>query len=82
MSIGFEENIWGYEGEELTEEWRKLHNEELNDLYCLPNNFQMIKLRRMKLAGNVECIREKRGIYRVFVGRPGARRPLGRPRCR
>jgi len=79
---GFEENIWDYEGEELTGEWRKLQNEELNDLYCLSINFQVIKLTRMKLAGNVACMGEKRGIYRVLVGRPGGRSPLGRPRCR
>ena len=48
--------------EEVTREWRKLHNEELNDLYSLPNNFQVIKLRRMKGDGHVVCMGERRGV--------------------
>ena len=63
----------------VTREWRKLHNEELNDLYCLPNIFWVIKLRRMKWAGHVACVGEKRGVYSVLVGWPEGRSPFGRP---
>jgi hypothetical protein len=62
--------------------WRKLHNDELHDLYSLPNIVRVIKLRRMRWAGLVACMGEGRGIYRVLVGRPEGKRPLGRPRHR
>jgi hypothetical protein len=52
----------------LTGEWRKLHNEELNDLNCSPNIFRVIKSRRMRQAGNVARVGERRGVYRCFVG--------------
>ena len=68
--------------DEVTREWRKLHNEELNDLYSSPNIVQVINLRRMRWAGHVSHMRERRGIYRVLVGKPEGKRPLGRPRCR
>ena len=58
-----------------------LHNEELNDLYSSPNIVWVIKS-RMKWAGNVACMGERRGIFRVLVGKPESKRPLGRPRCR
>jgi len=74
--------IFGCRGNEVTGKWRKLYNEELNDLYCSPNIFWMIKSRRMRLAGHVACMGERRGIYRVLVGKPVGRRLLGRPRCR
>jgi len=54
--------------DEVTGEWRKLHNEELNDLYCSPNIVQVIKSRRMGWAGHVACVVERRGIHRVLVG--------------
>ena len=63
-------------------EWRKLHNAELNDLYCSPNIVWMIKPRRMRWAGHVACMGERRGVYRVLVGKPEGKRPRGRPRHR
>ena len=60
----------------------KLHNEELNDLYCSPNILRVIKSRRMRRAGDVACIGEKRDVYRVLKGKPDGRRPLGRSRSR
>ena len=74
--------ILGPERDEVTGEWRKLHNEELNDRYCSPNILRVIKSRRMKWAGHVECMREGRGMYRVLVGKPEGKRPFGRPRRR
>jgi hypothetical protein len=62
--------ISGPKRDEVTGEWRKLHNEELNGLYSLPNIVQVIKSRRMRWAGHVACMGEGRGVYRVFVGRP------------
>jgi hypothetical protein len=50
--------------------WRKLHNEELHNLYSLPNTIRMIKSRRMGWAGNVACIEKKRCAHRIFVGNP------------
>ena len=66
----------------VTGEWRKLHSEKHNDLHCSPNIVQVIKSRRMRWAGHVARIRERIGVYRVFVGKPEGKRPLGRPRCR
>jgi len=68
--------------DEVTGEWRKLHNEELNDLYCLPNIVLVIKLRRMRWAGHVARMGERRGVYRILVGIHEGKRPLGRPRRR
>jgi hypothetical protein len=62
--------------------WRKLHNEELCDMYPSPNTVQMIKSRRMKWVGHVTYMGERRGIYRVLVGKAEGKRPLGRPRHR
>ena len=74
--------IFGPRRDELTGEWRRLHNEELNDLYSSPNIVRVIKLRRMRWAGHVVHMGEERGVYRVLVGKPEGRRPLGRPRRR
>ena len=74
--------IFGPRRDEVTGEWRRLHNEELNDLYCSPNIVRVIKSRRMRWAGHVACMGDKRGVYRVLVGKPEGRRPLGRPRRR
>jgi len=63
-------------------EWRRLHNEELNDLYSSPNIVRVIKSRRMRWAGHVARMGEERGVYRVLLGKPEGRRPLGRPRHR
>jgi hypothetical protein len=68
-------------GPTLTGEWRKLHNEKLNDLFS-PNIFWGIKLRRKRWAGHVACMGERRGVYRVWVGKPERKRPLGRHRYR
>jgi hypothetical protein len=57
--------IFGSKGEEVTEKWRKLHNEELNDLYSSPNVVRVVKLRRMRWEGHVARIGETRGVYRV-----------------
>ena len=61
---------------------RKLHNEELNDLYSSPNIVRLIKSRRVRWAGRVARMGERRGIYRVLVGKPDGKRPFGRPRHR
>ena len=68
--------------DEETGEWRKLHNEELNDLYSLPNIVRVIKSRRMRWAGHVSRMGEDRGVHRVLVGKPEGKRTLGRPRHR
>ena len=68
--------------DEVTGEWRRLHNEELNDLYSSPNTVRVIKSRRMRWAGNVARMGEERGAYRVLVGKPEGKRPLRRPRRR
>ena len=68
--------------DKVTEEWRKLHNEELNDPYCSPNIARVIKSRRMRWAGHEARMGEGRGVYRVLVGKPEGKRPLGRPRHR
>jgi len=74
--------IFGPRREEVMGEWRRLHNEELNDLYSSPNFVRVIKPRRMRLAGHVARMGEESGVYRVLVGKPEGRRPLGRPRRR
>ena len=71
--------IFGPRRDEMTGEWRRLHNEELNDLYCSPNIVRVIKSRRMRWAGHVARMGEERGVYRVLLGKPEERRPLGRP---
>jgi hypothetical protein len=62
--------------------WRKLHNEELHNLYSSPNIIRIIKSRRMRWAGLVARIGEKRNVYRILIGKPEGKRPLGRPRRR
>ena len=74
--------IFGPTREGVTGEWRKLHNEELNDLYCSPNIVRVITSRRMRWVGHVARMGERRRVYRVLVGKPVGKRPLGRPRHR
>jgi hypothetical protein len=62
--------------------WRKLHNEELHNFYSIPNIIIMIKSRRMRWRGPVALMGEKSNAYRIFVGKPEGKRPLGRPKCR
>jgi hypothetical protein len=68
--------------DEVTREWRKLHNEELHYLYSSPNIIRMIESRRMRCAGHVERMREKSNPYRILVGKPDGKTPLGRQRRR
>jgi hypothetical protein len=65
--------------DEVREEWRKLHNEELGDLYSSPNIVRVIKSRRMRWAVHVERMGETRDIYRVLMGKPEGKRTLGNP---
>jgi hypothetical protein len=74
--------IFEPKGDEATGEWRRLHNVELNDLYSSPNIIRVIKTGRMRWAGHVARMGEKRGTYRILAGRLEGRRPLGRPRHR
>jgi len=71
--------IFGSRRDEVTGEWMRLHNEELNDLYCSPDIVRVITSRRMRWAGHVARMGEERGVYRVLVGKPEGKRPLGRP---
>jgi hypothetical protein len=70
----------GLEGR-VIREWRKPHNEELKDLYCSPNIVRVTKSRRMRWAGHVARMGDRRGIYWVSVRKPEGKRPLGRPTC-
>jgi hypothetical protein len=74
--------IFGPKRDEVTGEWRKLHNEELRDLYSSPSTgiIRIIKSRRMRWAGHVARMGKKRNSYRLLVGKPEGKRPLGRPR--
>ena len=74
--------IFGPKRDEVTEEWRRLYNEELNDLYSSPNIVWVIKSRRMRWAGHVARMGEERGVFRVLLRKSVGRRPLGRPRRR
>ena len=72
--------IFGPRRDETTGEWRKLHNEELNNLYCSHNIVRVIQSRRIRWAGHVARMGKRRGVYRVLVGKPEGKRPLGRPK--
>jgi len=74
--------IFGTKKDEVTGEWRKLHIEDLSDLYSSPNIFRVIKSRRMRWAGHVARMGERKGAYIVLLTKPGRMRPLGRPRRR
>jgi hypothetical protein len=66
----------------MIREWRKLHNKELHSLYILPHIIRVIKSMRIRWASYVACMVGKRNLYRILVGRPEGKRPLGRPRRR
>jgi len=72
--------IFGPRRDEVTGEWRRLHKEKLNYLYSSPNIVRVIKWRRIRWAGHVARVVEERVMYRVLVGKPEGRRPLGTPR--
>ena len=74
--------VFGPKRDEVTGEWRKLHNEELNDLYSLPNIVRVVKSRRMRWARRVARMGEDRSVHRLLVGKPEGKRALGRPRRR
>ena len=74
--------IFGPKRDEVTRDWRKLHNEELNDLYYSPNTVRVIKSGQMGWAGHVALMGERIGVYRVLMGKPEGKIPLGRPRSR
>ena len=74
--------IFGLKRDEVTGDWRKLNNGELKDPYSSPNIVRVIKSRRMILAGQVAHMGDRRGVYRVSVGKPEGKRPLGRLRHR
>jgi len=74
--------VFGPKWDEVTRKWRKLHNVELNDLYFSPNVVRVIKSSRIRWAGHVARIGERRGVNRVLVGKTEGKRPLGIPRRR
>ena len=74
--------IFGPRRDEVTGEWRRLHNEELNDLYSSPNIAWVIKSRRMRWAGHVVCMGEERVVHKVLVGESGGKETTGKPRRR
>jgi hypothetical protein len=69
-------------GDEVTGGWRKLHTEELHNLYSSPIIIRMIMSRRMRLAGHVGRMGAKRNAYRILLGKPEGKTPLGRPKCK
>jgi hypothetical protein len=74
--------IFGSKRDGVTGGWRKLHNEELHNLYSSSSIIRIIKSRRMRWAGHVARMGEKRNVYRLLVGKPVGKRPPGRTRCR
>jgi hypothetical protein len=74
--------IFGPKRDDVTEEWIKLHNDELHILYSSPNIIRQIKSRRLRWAGHVVRMREERNVYKVLMGNPEGKRPLERPRRR
>jgi hypothetical protein len=74
--------IFGPKRDEVTGEWRKLHNDELNDLYSLPNIVRVVKSRRLRWAGHVARMGEERGMHRVLVVKSEGKRPLWKPKRR
>jgi hypothetical protein len=79
LRLGFLRRIFGPKRDEVTGEWRKLHN-EFHIIYVFPNIIRLIKSRRMRWAEHVARMGEERNVYKVLVGKPGGKRPLGIPR--
>jgi hypothetical protein len=75
-------NIFGPKRDAMIGGWRKLHNEELHNLYCSTSKVRIIKSKEMRWAGHVARMGEKRNAYRILVGKPEGKRPLGRSRRR
>ena len=71
--------VFGHKRDEVTGEWKKLHNEDLSDLYSLPNIVRVVKSRRMRWAGHVARMEEGRGVHRVLVGKPEGKDHWGEP---
>jgi len=69
--------VFGSKRDEVTGEWRKLHNEELSDRYSLPSIVRVVKSRRMRWTGHVARLGQGRGVHRVLVGKPEGKRPIG-----
>jgi hypothetical protein len=74
--------IFGPKRNEVTGEWRELHNEELHNLYSSPDIIRQVKSRIMRWAEHVTCMRQERKVYKILVGKPEGKKPLGRPRRR
>jgi hypothetical protein len=74
--------VFGLKRNQVTGDWRKFHNEELHNLYSSPKSVRVIKTRRIRWTGHVALMGEGRGVYRVLVGKPKGKRPLGRPKRR
>jgi len=74
--------VFGPNRDKVTGEWRKLHNEDFSDQYCLTNIFRVIKIEKNEMGGHVACMGEREGVYRVVVGNSEGKRPLGIPRHR
>jgi hypothetical protein len=74
--------IFGHKRDEVKREWRKLHNEEINDLYSSSNILRVIKSRRIRELGHVRRMGVRRGVYRISVWKPEGKRPLGRTKSR
>jgi hypothetical protein len=72
--------IFGPRRDHVTGDWRKLHNDELHNLYSSPNIMRMIKSKRMNREGHIARMGETRNTYRILVGKPEGKRPLGKPR--
>jgi len=74
--------IFGHERDEVTGEWREVHNAEFNDLCSSPNIIRVIKWKIMRWVWHAAALRQRRDVYRVLVVNPEGNRLLGRPRCR
>jgi hypothetical protein len=79
---GAEERVFELNGEEVVGGWRRLHSEELHNLYTSPNIVRVIKLRMMRYVGHVASMGEMWSVYKILVAKPEGKSPLGRPSCR